>query len=192
MITWQRGRGLVTARRESMDGSLQHFVDDLTSHPSRAQVVHGTAIFLNRGRTAPWALRANVEHNHVRHAHVAVVSVETETIPRVSETERVKVAHLGHGRDGITHVTVRFGYTETPDIPAALGTLSPEDTEGRLDLENATYFLSHIELRQGDEPGMATWRKRLFIATAHITADAAEHFGLPRDRTILLGSHIEV
>jgi KUP system potassium uptake protein len=39
---------------------------------------------------------------------------------------------------------------------------------------------------------LARWRKRLFIATSHITADAAEHFGLPRDRTVIMGSHIEV
>jgi KUP system potassium uptake protein len=192
MLTWQRGRELVTARREAREGSLQDFVDALSADPAQARVVEGTAIFLNRGRTAPLALRANVEHNHVRHAQVAVVSVETQTVPRVPEDERVEVEHLGHGADGITHLTVRFGYTDTPDIPAALATLSPEDTEGRLDLDNATYFLSHIELKQGTEPGMATWRKRLFIATAHITADAAEHFGLPRDRTILLGSHVDV
>jgi KUP system potassium uptake protein len=192
MVTWQRGRELVTARREEREGSLQAFVDDLSADPSQAQVVRGTAIFLNRGHTAPLALRANVEHNHVRHEHVVVVSVETETTPRISEDDRAVVEHLGHGHDGITHVTVRFGYTETPDIPAALATLSPEETEGRLDLDDARYFLSHIELRQGTEPGMAAWRKRLFIATAHITADAAEQFGLPRDRTVILGSHIDV
>ena len=39
---------------------------------------------------------------------------------------------------------------------------------------------------------MAAWRKRLFIATSHITADAAEYFDLPRDRTVIIGSHIEV
>jgi KUP system potassium uptake protein len=39
---------------------------------------------------------------------------------------------------------------------------------------------------------MAAWRKLLFIATSYITADAAEHFGLPRDRTVIMGSHIEV
>jgi KUP system potassium uptake protein len=192
MITWQRGREIVTARRDSREGSLQDFVDALSADPSQAGVVQGTAIFLNRGQTAPLALRANVEHNHVRHAQIAVVSVETQSVPRLREDERVQIEHLGHGADGITHVTVRFGYTETPDIPAALATLSPEDTEGRLDLDNASYFLSHIELRQGPEPGMARWRKRLFIATAHVTADAAEHFGLPRDRTILLGSHVDV
>ena len=49
-----------------------------------------------------------------------------------------------------------------------------------------------IELRPGDEPTLARWRKRLFIATSHITADAADEFGLPRDRTLIVGSHIDV
>jgi KUP system potassium uptake protein len=39
---------------------------------------------------------------------------------------------------------------------------------------------------------MAQWRKRLFIATSYITADAADRFGLPRDRTVIMGSRIEV
>ena len=59
-------------------------------------------------------------------------------------------------------------------------------------LDDASYFLSKIELRRGDAPTMARWRKRLFIATSYITADAAEYFGLPRDRTVIMGSRIEV
>ena len=39
---------------------------------------------------------------------------------------------------------------------------------------------------------MAPWRKRLFIATSHITADAAGYFGLPLERTVIIGSRIEV
>ncbi len=76
--------------------------------------------------------------------------------------------------------------------PLALRTLDPADTEGELDLDDATYFLSKIELRRGPDETMANWRKRLFIATSYITADAAAHFGLPRDRTIIMGSHINV
>ncbi|MEU4388354.1 potassium transporter Kup [Promicromonospora sp. NPDC023805] len=193
MTTWQRGRSVVTAKREAMEGSLRTFVDGLQDRPDPVQVVSGTAIFLNRGsETAPLALRSNVEHNHVRHEHVAVVAVEIAIVPRVPDDERVTVEHLGEGEDGITHLTVRFGYGEQPDVPAALAQLGPEDTEGDLDLENATYFLSRIELRLGDEPGMPAWRRRLFIATSYITADAAEHFALPRDRTVLLGSHVDV
>ena len=44
----------------------------------------------------------------------------------------------------------------------------------------------------GDEPGMSRWRKHLFVATSRITADAAEYFGLPRERTVIMGSRIEV
>jgi KUP system potassium uptake protein len=39
---------------------------------------------------------------------------------------------------------------------------------------------------------MSRWRKRLFIATSRITADAAESFRLPRERTVIMGSRIEL
>ena len=193
MTTWQRGRQLVTAQRASMEGSLREFVERLHSHPELVATVGGTAIFLNRGsETAPLALRANVEHNHVRHEHVVIVSIEIQTVPRVMDSQRLTIDDLGSPGDGITHVTARFGYAETPDLPAALATLTPRQTEGRLDLDAATYFLSKIELRAGRGPGMALWRKRLFLATSHITADASEYFSLPRDRVIILGAHIDV
>ena len=35
-------------------------------------------------------------------------------------------------------------------------------------------------------------RKRLFLAASAITADAAEYFNLHRDRTLIVGSHVEV
>src|SRR5207248_11803424 len=48
-----------------------------------------------------------------------------------------------------------------------------------------------IEIVQTDAPGMAAWRKRLFLATAHVATDAVEYFKLPRRSTVLLGSAIE-
>lgn len=193
MTTWQRGRQIVTAERERSEGTLPEFVEQLRGQAAATAVVPGTAIFLNRGKqTAPLALRANLEHNHVRHEHVVIMSIETDTVPRVPAEERVTVDDLGYADDGITHVTARFGYMDTPDVPAALSTLEPALTEGELRLDEASYFLSKIELRRGPSPTMATWRKRLFIATSYITADAAEHFGLPRDRTVIMGSHIDV
>ena len=50
--------------------------------------------------------------------------------------------------------------------------------------------MSRIELVQGHAPEMSRWRKRLFIATSRITADAAEYFQLPRERTVIMGSRI--
>ncbi len=65
-------------------------------------------------------------------------------------------------------------------------------TECVIDAGEASYFLSTIDLYRGDAPGMSRWRKTLFLATAQITADAADYFGLPRDRTVIMGSRIEV
>ncbi|MFD2416354.1 potassium transporter Kup [Amycolatopsis pigmentata] len=193
MTTWQRGRAIVTAERERHEGSLREFVEELRKKSSAMWRIPGTAVFLNRGqKTAPLALRANVEHNHARHEHIVILSIQTEPVPRVPAGERVSVDDLGYRDDGITYVEARFGYMETPDVPGALAGLAPDATEGPLELTDASYFLSKIELRRGDEPTMAEWRKRLFIATSYITADAAEYFRLPRERTVIMGSRIEI
>ncbi|MEU4096164.1 potassium transporter Kup [Streptomyces sp. NPDC026673] len=193
MTTWQRGREIVTAERARREGSLREFVSRLRSGQVRTLRVPGTAVFLNRGKeTAPLALRANVEHNHVRHDQVVILALKTEPVPRVPADRRIAVDDLGYADDGIVHVTARFGYMETPDVPGAIAMLDPAVTEGRLRLDEASYFLSKIELRRGKAPTMAPWRKRLFITTSYITADAAEYFGLPRDRTVIMGSQIEV
>ena len=193
MTTWQRGREIVTAERERREGSLREFVEDLRTKNASTLRVLGTAVFLNRGKeTAPLALRANVEHNHVRHEHIVIMSIDTEPVPRVPAHERIVVDDLGYADDGIIRISARFGYMETPDVPEALALLEPAETEGQLRPDQTSYFLSTIELRRGDEPTMAPWRKRLFIATSYITADAAEYFGLPRDRTVVMGSQIDV
>jgi KUP system potassium uptake protein len=193
MTTWQRGRRIVTAERARREGSLREFVDDLRDGRTSVLRVPGTAVFLNRDKeTTPLAMRANVERNHVRHDQIVILSIETEPVPRVPAEERVLIDDLGYSDDGIIHVTARFGYMETPDVPGTMAMLDPARTEGPLQLDQASYFLSTIELRRGKAPTMTPWRKRLFIATSYITADAAEHFGLPRDRTVIMGSHIEV
>ena len=99
---------------------------------------------------------------------------------------------LGYTDDGITHVSARFGYMDEPNVPDVLRQLAQADIECPLEVDDASYFLSTIDLCRGDAPGMSRWRKRLFLATSRITADAAEYFGLPRDRTVIMGSRIEV
>ncbi|MER5911188.1 potassium transporter Kup [Streptomyces sp. NPDC001982] len=193
MTTWQRGRAIVTTERARHEGPLPEFIDQLRTGEAPTLRVPGTAVFLNRGKqTAPLAMRANVEHNHVLHEQVVILSLQTEPVPRLPADERMTVDPLGYTDDRIIHVTARFGYMETPDVPSALAMLDPATTEGQLQLDQASYFLSKIELRRGTARTMAPWRKRLFIATSYITADAAEYFGLPGDRTVIMGSHIEV
>jgi KUP system potassium uptake protein len=191
MTTWRRGREVVTREREREEGPLRGFIDQLRDEPLVR--VPGTAVFLNRGkRTAPLAMRANVKYNQVLHEQILILSMETLPVPHVPDAQRIEIDELDFGGDGIIHVSVRFGYMDTPDVPTALRLLDPARTEGQITLDEAFYFLSKIELKIGAAPTMATWRKHLFIATSYITADAAEHLGLPRHRTVVIGSQIDV
>ncbi len=193
MTTWQRGRDIVTHAREAKEGSLRTFIDQLHDHQPPLRRIPGTAVFLNRGKeTASLTMRANVEHNHVLHDHVVIMSIVTLPVPRVPDTDRTEVDALGWAEDRIIHVSAHFGYMETPNIPDTLRRLDPAHTEGPIDIDNASYFLSKIELKKGPAPTMAPWRKRLFIATSYITADAAEYFGLPGERTVIMGARVDV
>jgi KUP system potassium uptake protein len=80
---------------------------------------------------------------------------------------------------------------EPSDVPAALRLLDPEETEGVINVDDASYFLSKLELDAGPEPTMAPWRKRLFIATSYLATDAADYFHLPKGQTVVMGSLIE-
>jgi KUP system potassium uptake protein len=193
MTTWQTGRRLVTRRRESQEGPLQQFVDELHDHHPEVVRVPGTAIFLNRGKTTvPLAMRSNVEHNRVLHRRVVIVSIETAPVPLVAPGDIAEIDDLVHSDDGITHVTAHFGYMQRTDVPAVLAAIPPESMEAPVDLDDAAYFLSTIELRVGTEPGLSRWRKMLFVATSHLAADAAQAFNLPRDRTVIVGAHVDV
>jgi KUP system potassium uptake protein len=193
LTTWQRGRVLITARRQQQEGALPAFVDELHDRRPPVLRVPGTAVFLNRGKaTAPLAMRANVVHNHVLHEHAVILSIETPPIPYVAIDDRVVIDDLGYADDGITHVTANFGYMEEPNVPGALALAGEAGLERAIDLDETSYFLSTIEIRMGNAPGMARWRKRLFVATSRLTTDAAEYFGLPREGTVIMGSRIEI
>ena len=193
LTTWQRGRELVTLERVREEGPLPEFIAQLHAMKPPLHRVPGTAIFLNRGKaTAPLALRANVEHNEILHEEVLILSIETMPAPHITDAERLQIDDLGYKDDRIIHVTARFGYMDQTNVPGLLPLIRDAAIESPLDEDRLSYFVSRIELVQGHAPGMSRWRKRLFIATSRITADAAEYFRLPRERTVIMGSRIEL
>lgn len=193
LTTWQRGRQIVAVARDKVEGSLADFLRGITERVPPLPRIPGTAVYLNRGaETTPLSLKANVDHTPVLHEHVVIVAIDTPPVPRVSDTERVTVDHLGRDDDGIIFVRARYGYMERPDVPAALRLVDPAATEGGIDLGHASYFLSDVDVVAGRAPTMAPWRKRLFIATSRMSTDSAGAFGLPLDQTVIVGARIEV
>jgi len=179
--------------RVRQEGPLRAFIDQLHAMKPPLHRVPGTAVFLNRGKaTAPLAMRANVEFNEILHEHVLILSIETAPKPHIPAEERVQVDDLGYADDGIFYIAAKFGYMDKTTVPDLLPLIREASRESPLNEDNLSYFVSRIELVLGQTPGMSRWRKHLFIATSRITADAAEYFRLPRERTVIMGSRIEL
>jgi KUP system potassium uptake protein len=187
MLTWQRGRVLVTQRRTTLEGRLDQFVWNLERQ--HVSVVPGTAVFLHPDpHTAPLALRENVAYNHVIHEHVFIVRTVSENVPHVLGPGRHTWEVLPSPLGTITSVTLRFGFQDEQNVPRALAAAKDDGLE--VEPAEANYFLSRITLQRGPEPGLATWRKRLFIGLAHNAANPSLYFHLPQDRTVVMGAQV--
>jgi KUP system potassium uptake protein len=193
MTTWRRGRQLVRDQRERKEGSLDDFIEKINRE--KIPRTEGIAVFPHPGKqTVPLALRENVEHNHVVHRRVLIVTVATAPVPVVPKSKAYLWDDLGYANDGIEHLTVTFGFSEHPDLPRALRAACALDVLSidASEMERATYFVSRGTLRATSKGGMAHWRKRLFIGLAHNAADPSARFRLPSHRTITMGSDIDI
>jgi KUP system potassium uptake protein len=188
MFTWQRGVVVVTARRTKLEGPLTEYLG--SEEVTGLDRVPGSAIFLHPNKeTVPLALRENVRFNHVLHENVVIVSTRSRNIPHVEDAERVTIDHLASEYDQITHVQLDFGFAEEQDVPAGLR-LAVRDHGVELDLDCATYFISRINLRISDRPGMAQWRKPIVQGLAQNAARPTDYFHLPIDCTVLMGAEL--
>jgi KUP system potassium uptake protein len=193
LSTWKRGSAQVQAARIEEEGSLRSFVEELRAMEPPVVRAPGTAVYLNaRRETTPLALRAGAEHTGVVHEAVVIISIETTKAPYVPESERLVVDNLGYEDDGISHITAKFGFQDTPDVPRLLALAEETGLECEIDVAGAVYFLSQISITPTAAPGMAGWRKRLFVAMSRNAASPVEYFRLPSDRTVTLGSAIEL
>jgi KUP system potassium uptake protein len=194
MVTWRRGREIVTRNRIEEEGPLDQFLYRLRMADPPIHRVPRVGIYLSPGKaTTPLALRADVEHYGVLHDKVLIVSVEPVSVPHVEGSDQCVVETLGSGLFKILYVGIRAGYRDDTNVPEALALARKRGLLARnLDLEHASYFVSRMTIRPTSNPGMSRWRKLLFIALARNAASPIETFGLSADRTVLVGSHVGI
>jgi KUP system potassium uptake protein len=125
------------------------------------------------------------------HETVVIVTVITLKVPHVASRDRLTIDDLGYRDDGITHLTLRYGFQDRVNVPRALRAAA-KHMESDVDLQAVSYFVSRINIEATREPGMPLWRKRLFVAIARNAASPVDYFGLPDERTVTVSSHIEL
>src|SRR4051812_37503454 len=189
LITWQRGREIVTKNRVKEEGPLRTFVEEVRE--AKVHRAEGTGVFLNANRdTTPLAMREMFDHTRTLPHAVVIVSIDTLRVPHVPPEERVVCDDLGYGDDGISHETARVGFQDDKDVPDLLRLAKEEGLERDIDLDNPSYYLSQITIVPTEKKTLAQWRKRLFVAISRNAASPVEYFNLPSDRVVTMGSHV--
>jgi len=186
MLTWDRGRQILARRFAGETIAVDVFVDDVaTSKPLR---VPGVAVFLTgNAQGIPRILLHNFKHNKVIHEKVILLTVLTESVPRVPDAERVTFKELPQG---FYVMTARYGFSEDPDVPAILGRVSSPTLE--LDPMRITFFLGRETLIITGQRTMWRWRKHLFWFLSRNSRDASKFFRIPPNRVIEIGIQVEL
>ena len=184
MTSWKRGRDLLLARWVADSLPLAPFLARLPQ--SRTLRVPGTAIFLTGNPDyVPTSLLHNLKHNKVLHERVIFVTVENLDVPEART--RTMVEELA---PGITRVTLRYGFMESPNIPRALEDLPAMGVA--FDPMQASYFLGREVMVAAQVPKLPLWRRWLFLMLARNAVPATEFFRIPSDRVVELGVRVAI
>lgn len=191
MTTWNRGHSLIRAERKNQEITLEDFVTRL--HKSKINRVDGNAVYIgHHTKNAPLALKSTVEELHELHHKVVIVTVKTTDSAHVPEEKRAKFSNLGYDGDGISHITLTFGFKDIPNVPHALELTRSFSTEVNFDPHKATYFTSGIQPVVGKNRHMAKWRKRLYLFMSRNASYQSDYYHLPADHTIEMKTFMEL
>jgi KUP system potassium uptake protein len=186
MTTWRRGRELVVREIKQGGLALAPFIENIVQHPPLR--VPGTAVFLTGNvQAVPHALLHNLKHNKVLHERNVLLTVEVLETPTAEAGERVSVESLGND---FYKLTLRFGFTEDPDVPETLEAITRCGLP--FDLMDTTFFLSRESIVATDRPGMALWRDKLFVFMQRNATPATAFFKIPGNRLVELGTQVEI
>lgn len=191
LSTWYKGHRYISRERARIEGPLSHLV-----HQIRYSKVHrtqGFAVYIgHHPGNAPLALHETVEQLHELHEKIVVVTVNTSDRPHLPEHQRIIYDGLGSPNDGISHVTLMFGYKDTPNVPHTLEYARELSKEIDFDPHKAIYFTSLSQPFIAKNHRMATWRKKLYIFMDRNANNPTTYFRLPIERTIEMRSLLEL
>ncbi|MFI5271325.1 MAG: potassium transporter Kup, partial [Candidatus Saccharimonadales bacterium] len=141
--TWLRGQVVVVRERRALEGSLQDFIDKIQHDKPSITRLPGTAVYIgHHADLAPLALHATFQDLHELQEQVVIVSVEITTSSHIPEKDRAIVDDLGYDDDGIYHVSLRYGFHDSINIPESLRAVHKNHPVFKVDLSDASYFIS--------------------------------------------------
>ena len=195
MRVWKRGRALLAQYFTKAATPLESFLEDLGMSTfecadGKLPIVRtpGVAVFLTSSPTGtPPLLMHHVRHNLALHATVMLVTVTTESVPRVTG-DRFTLEELEHG---FYRVGIRVGFMETPDVPRALDALFARHELG-FSAKQVTYYLGRETLLATSHGEMGQREEQLFAFLTKNSQNATRYFAIPPERVVEIGMQIDL
>jgi KUP system potassium uptake protein len=187
MLIWHIGATAVSTRLQAKVTPVGAFMSRIAE--AGIPRVPGTAVFLTRTqRDVPPVMEWHVKHNRALHEKLLVLTVTTQSVPWVRDTERLTFEEIA---PRFWRAAARYGFMERPDIPALL-----QHALGlgcTIDLSDITYYVGH-ETVVPDEADKALPRvvEALFAFMQRNSAHLTEYFRLPMDAVVEIGRQVSI
>ena len=148
--------------------------------------VAGTAVYLTSDPdSTPTALLHSLKHFKVLHENNMILTVATANTPRVRAADRVTLEGIS---PSFSRMTVRYGFMESPNLPAALALA--RKLGWTFDIMSTSFFLSRRSLVASSKAGMPVWQDRVFMLLSRNADDASSYFRIPTNRVVEIGTQV--
>jgi KUP system potassium uptake protein len=189
MTTWIKGRAFLA---QAIDEKKVLF-EDLEEKIAVRELatVKGTAVYLARSlHGIPQVLINNLEHNHVVHERIVVLTIVTIEEPYVSrDNQHIKIKRFG-SQGQFYRMKLYFGFKESPDVRHSLSLAAKEGLD--LTGDDVSFFMGSEHISFKNRSKMPVWRRGLFLFLFHNASSSINFFKVPVEKVLELGVRVEL
>ena len=182
--SWSTGRQAMLRALSKEAVPADEFTDKVAA--GRFKRTEGAGVFLVASPTlVPRPLLATIRNFGRIHELTVLLTVETLDTPYATDAERSEAIEIS---PGLWRVFLRFGFAESPNVPAALegSVLGP-----MIDPETTSYFVGRDTVAVTTR-GLAGFPRRVFALLHRHAQVSTDFFHVPPDHTVTMGARVEI
>lgn len=186
MAIWKWERFLLLRQLSRLSMPLEQFVNLVEKEVPLK--VPGTAVYLSRTEQGiPHALLHNLNHNHVLHDRIILMTIRTQDIPYVEQDKHVDIKQLS---PNVWRISATYGFHETPEVGDLFKNIMHKGM--MLNIEDTTFFLSRETLIPSKRSIIARIRASIFIFLSKNSLRTNDFIHVPADRVVEMGIQVSV